>query len=213
MASKLIDTLIAEQGTLYSEEMGAHIARDTPQELFHWLIGAIMLSARISAGNAVQGAAALRKAGLHKIDAIRRADRTELVRVLNRNGYARYDESTADYLKDTADWLHEAHGGDLRRLRDAAGDAKAVLEALQGAKGLGPAGASIFAREAQLAWDVFYPALDGPAEKQARAYGLPDKALDLATAAGDRERYVRLLAALTRVALDGPTEAVERAAA
>ncbi len=105
-----------------------------------------------------------------------------------------------------------AHGGDLRRLRDAGGGPDAVLERLRGAKGLGPLGARIFAREAQLAWNVFYPVVDGPAVEQARQFGLPEDAHALAEAAGGRERFVRLGAALTRVALDGPTEAVARAA-
>ena len=200
----IIDALIDESGVLYSEEIGANIARDTPQELFHWLIASIMLSARISAGNAVQGAAALREAGLHKIDAIQDAAWEDIVRVLNENGYARYDESTARYLQDMAAWAEETCDGDLRRLRDAAEDVNAVLKGLQGAKGLGPTGANIFAREAQLVWDVFYPRLDGPAEKQAKKMGLPDDAQKLAGAAGSRERFVRLVAALTRVALDGP---------
>ncbi len=211
MADTLIETLISEQGTLYSEEMGADIGRDTPQELFHWLVGSIMLSARISSSNAVRGAAALRSAGLHRIDAIEAADRTELVRVLNENGYARYDESTADYIRDTASWAKRDWGGDLRRLRDAGGGSDAVLRRLQGAKGLGPLGARIFAREAQLSWAVLYPMLDGPAVDQAESYGLPTDAGALAEAAGGAERFVRVLAALTRVALDGPTEAVDRA--
>ncbi|RDC72129.1 hypothetical protein DLJ49_12275 [Rhodovulum sp. 12E13] len=212
MGDTLIDVLIEEQGVLYSEDMGAEPGRDTPQELFHWLVGAIMLSARISAANAVRAARALRAAGLHKIDAIEETDRAELVRMLNENGYARYDESTADYIRDTAAWVREEYGGDLRRLRDEGGDADAVLKRLQGAKGLGPLGARIFAREAQLAWDVFYPTVDGPAVDQARRFGLPEDAQALAGKAGSRERFVRLCAALTRVALDGPTRAVERTA-
>ncbi|MFW5655906.1 MAG: hypothetical protein ACOCTP_00395 [Roseicyclus sp.] len=200
----IIDALIEESGTLWSEEIGANIARDTPQELFHWLIGAIMLSARIGSGLAVQGAAALRAAGLHKIDGIRGAAWEDIVRVLNENGYARYDESTARYLQDVAVWAEETCGGDLRRLRDDAKDAGAILKALQGAKGLGPVGADIFAREAQLVWDALYPRMGGPAEDSARKLGLPDDAETLAEAAGSRERFVRLVAALTRVALDGP---------
>ena len=211
MADDLIDTLIAEQGRLYSEEMGAELARDTPEELFHWLIGAILLSARISAHNAVEAGAALRGAGLHRADAIAAAERAELVRVLNENGYARYDESTADYLRDTAAWARESCGADLRRLEEGQG-AAGVLKRLQGAKGLGPLGARIYGREAQLVRDVFYPTIDGKAAEQARAYGLPDDPAALAGAAGGRERFVRLAAALTRAALDGPTEAVARAA-
>ncbi|MDG4649408.1 hypothetical protein P6F26_13265 [Roseibacterium sp. SDUM158017] len=200
----IIDTLIEESGELYSEAIGADIARDTPGELFHWLIGAIMLSARIGAGNAVEGAAGLREAGLHGIEALREAAWEDVVRVLNEHGYARYDESTARYLRDTARWAAETCSGDLRRLRDAAGgDAGALLKALQGAKGLGPVGADIFAREAQLVWDAFYPSFEGPGRKVAADLGLPQDPGLLAEAAGSRARFVRLVAALTRVALEG----------
>lgn len=205
--------LIEHQGTLYSEEIGAHIARDTPQELFHWLIGAIMLSARISAGNAVQGCKALRDHDFHKIDVILDRDDRDLVKILNENGYARYDESTARYLRDTAEWARDTWDGDLRKLRDSAGNADDVLRKLQEAKGLGKTGADIFAREVQLVWDVFYPRSDGPARDAAADLGLPQDAEALADLAGSRERFVRLMAALTRAALEGPANAVKEAAA
>lgn len=208
-----VNALIDSQGTLYSEEMGAHVEHDTPQELFHWLIGAIMLSARISAGNAVEGCKALRKNDFHKIDVILDRDYWDLVKVLNENGYARYDESTAGYIRDTAEWVRDTYDGDLRKLRDSAEDAGAILEKLQGAKGMGETGANIFAREAQLVWDAFYPRADGPALDAADDLGLPRDAKRLADLAGSRERFVRLLAALTRAKLDGPSDAVKEAAA
>ena len=204
--------LIEHQGELYSEAMGANVARDTPQELFHWLIGAIMLSARIDATLAVDSAKRLREAGLHKIEAIMEAEDRTLYDVLTEGGYTRYREVTTGYLKETAAWAKEACGGDLRRLRDEAGNADALLAALQGAKGLGPAGAAIFAREAQLVWDVLHPRADGPALDAADDLGLPRDAGALADLAGSRERFVRLMAALTRAALDGPVEAVREAA-
>ncbi len=207
-STDLVDALIEESGALYSEEIGARIAQDTPQELFHWLVGSIMLSARIGARHAVEASAALREAGLHKAASLRAAKWEDVVRVLNENGYARYDESTAGYLQDAAEWVETSWRGDLRRLRDAAEDADGVLQALQGAKGLGPLGASIFAREVQLVWDVLHPRFDGPGRKTAADLGLPDDAAELAELAGSRERFVRLVSALTRVALDGPGERV-----
>ncbi len=208
-----VNALIEHQGTLYSEAMGANIASDTPQELFHWLVGAIMLSARISAGNAIEGCNALRKQDFHKIDMILDRDYWDLVKVLNENGYARYDESTARYLKDTAEWVRDTWDGDLRKLRDASESADDPLDKLQGAKGMGKTGAEIFAREAQLVWDAFYPRADGPALDAAADLGLPTDAKSLVDLAGSRERFVRLMAALTRAKLEGPHDAVKEAAA
>lgn len=208
----VIEALVAHQGKLYSEEIGADISRDTPQELFHWLIAALMMSARISAGNALRAAAALRAAGLHKTGAIRAAHRTELVRVLNENGYARYDESTADYIKAAAELVEERYGGDLRRLRDDAGDGAAIRRKLQEFKGIGAVGADIFAREAQLVWDALYPVTGRPAREAAKNFGLPEEPGKLAEMAGSRERFVRLVAALTRAALEGPADEVSAVA-
>jgi hypothetical protein len=204
--------LIEHQGTLYSEAMGVNIARDTPQELFHWLVGAILLSARIDSGIAVDTGRALREAGLHKIDAILDASEDRLIEVLTEGGYTRYREVATGYLKETAAWARDGFDGDLRRLRDEAGDADGILEALQDAKGLGPMGAGIFAREAQLVWDVLHPRADGPALDAAEDLGLPKDADALSDLAGSRDDFVRLLAALTRAALDGPADAVREAA-
>ncbi|CUH33739.1 hypothetical protein JSE7799_01008 [Jannaschia seosinensis] len=208
----IVRALIEHQGQLYSEEIGASIARDTPQELFHWLIGTLMLSARIDSGLAVASAAKLREAGLHKIDTILDADDDRLVEVLTEGGYTRYREVTTGYLKDTAAWAKEEFDGDLRVLRDRAEDADALLEALQGAKGLGQTGAAIFARETQLVWDMLYPRADGPALDAARDLGLPTEAEALRDLAGGRETFTRLIAALTRAALDGPADEVKAAA-
>lgn len=205
------DALIDAQGRLYSEEMGANIARDTPQELFHWLLGAILLSARIDSGIAVATAKAVRAAGLHKIDAILDASDDRLIAAMTEGGYTRYREVTTGYFKATAAWARATCGGDLRRLRDAAEGADALLETLQEAKGLGPMGAAIFAREGQLVWDVFHPRADGPALDAAKALGLPTDAAGLSDLAGSRQRFARLLAALTRVAIDGPADAVSAA--
>ena len=208
----VVEALIETQGELYAETMGAHIQRDTPQELFHWLIGAILLSARISAANAVEAARTLRSEGLHKIESLREADYRDVVKTLRKGGYSRYEENATDQIRAAAELVDDRYGGDLRRLRDEAGEAGAILDALQEVKGIGAVGASIFAREAQLVWDPLYPRVDGPAEGAARDLGLPVDAEALRDLAGDRERFVRLVAGLTRAALDGPSDAVRDAA-
>jgi len=204
----LVDALIETQGRLCSERIGADIFRDTPEEMFHWLIGAILLSARRSSGTAVRAARALRREGLHRIDALLEADRTEVVRVLGANGPRRLNESTADVLRDTAAIVRARFGGDLRKARAN----RATLQQLHCAKGLGPLGAEIFAREAQVVWDELFPVLGGPAEKAAADLGLPTEAGDLSDLCCNRERYVRLVSALTRVWLEGASPEVQEAA-
>ena len=210
----VVQTLIREQGELYSEAMGADIEKNTPQELFHWLLGAILLSARISAGNAAEAGKGLRNEGLYKIDDILATPRVKRIRILNRNGYARYDNLGADYIRAAAELVDEKYDGDLRKLREeAGGDEDAARKLLKEIKGIGDAGADIFLREAQWPWEEFYPRLDGPAAKEANALGLPDDADRLAFLAGSRERHARLCAALTRAGLEGPADAVKQAAA
>jgi hypothetical protein len=211
MSKVVIEALIEEQGTLYSEAMGADLAKGTPQPLFHWLLGSILLSARISAKNAVEAGLGLKKEGLATIKALLASDKRARIRALNVHGYARYDTMTADYIREAAALVDERYGGDLRRLRDAGGDAAGIEAALREVKGIGTTGASIFCREAQLVWDPLYPRLDGPAADEAKALGLPTDAAELARIAGSRARFVRLTAALTRAALEGPAEAVNEA--
>lgn len=207
----IVDALIDHQGTLYSEEMGADIARDEPVQWFHWLLGAQLLSARIAAANAVEAGAGLKSEDLHKIDPILDASRDRRIRVLNANGYARFDNRGADYIHAAAELVKEKYAGDLRKLRAAGGDRDGILKALQEVKGIGPAGAEIFAREAQLVWDELYPTLGKPAEQAAQDLSLPRDADALADLAGSRDRFVHLVAALTRAALDGPAKEVTAA--
>lgn len=210
----VVNALIHDQGELYSEAMGAKIGKNTPQELFHWLLGAILLSARISSANAVKAGKGLRKESLYKIKDILDTPRDERIKTLNENGYARFDTIGADYIYAAAELVDETYDGDLRHLRDeAGGDEAAARRLLSEVKGIGESGAAIFLREAQWPWEEFYPRLDGPAAEEAEELGLPADAQKLADLAGARERFVRLCAALTRAGLEGPAEAVKKAAA
>jgi endonuclease III len=205
--------LIEDQGRLWSEEIGARIDADTPDEWFHWLIAALLMSARISATQAAQAAGALKVEDLNTVQGVLESDREQRIRVLNENGYARFDNVGADQIFEAAQLVQEEYGGDLRHLRAQGGDANAIRARLKQVKGIGEVGADIFCREAQLVWDELFPMADGHAIEQARAFGLPDRPEELAQIAGGRERYVRLVTALARAWLDGPSEKVKEAAA
>ncbi|MSU90390.1 hypothetical protein GE300_12310 [Rhodobacteraceae bacterium 2CG4] len=208
----VVEALIDSQGVLYSEQAGIELGRDEPAQWFLWLSAALLMSARIDAAQAVRAAAALRADGLATAGAVLASDRAARVRVLNANGYARYDNQGADYLHDAARLVADRYGGDLRRLVADACDRADVLQRLRQVRGIGATGAQIFCREAQLVWDVLFPFAEGPCLDAARALGLPADAEALVRLAPSRRGFTRLVAALTRAALEGPSDAVRRAA-
>ncbi|MFP4044218.1 MAG: hypothetical protein ACLFTP_06570 [Rhodosalinus sp.] len=210
---ELVRALIEDQGRLWSEEIGARIDLDTPEDWFHWLLGALLMSARIDATMAAKAAGALKLEEMSTVQGVLETERDQRIRVLNENCYARFDNVGADQIFEAAQLVQESYGGDLRRLREEGGDAAGIRARLKGVKGIGDVGADIFLREAQLVWDEVFPMADAHALEQAKDLGLPERPEELAQIAGGRERFVRLVTALARVWLDGPSDRVKEAAA
>lgn len=197
----------------YAEMLGIDLARNTPAPLFQWLNCALLMSARISASRAHQAAGALLDEGLttpDKVDESRQHDRVE---VLNKNGYARYDESAARSIWQVTAMLKEEYGGDLRALRKAADfDPEKEKMLLKKFKGIGDVGADIFLREVQVAWDELYPFADTRAARAAENLGLKGTPAALAKLAGPRENLPRLLEGLIRAVSDNAQKEILEAA-
>lgn len=203
--------LVATRGRLFSDELGIDLAANTPEALFCWLVAALLFSARISAEIALAAAAALVEQGWTTAEGMQEAGWEARTRVLNQSGYARYDESTARMLGDTCALVIAAYGGDLRRLREAAGRApEAERRLLKQFKGIGDVGAGIFCREVQVAWQELYPFADQRALNAARALGLGSSAQALAGLVS-RQDFARLVAALVRTARAKDFDAVREA--
>ncbi|MFJ4269013.1 endonuclease [Streptomyces coelicoflavus] len=198
---RIVRELVGAHGQTYADEAGIRL-KDTPQPLYRLLVLAHLLSARINASIAVATARALSEAGLRDPRRMAGADWQERVDALGRGGYRRYDERTATQLGEGAELLTERWGGDLRRLRDEAeGDVAGVRRLLQEFPGVGPTGADIFLREAQLVWLEAAPYLDRKALQGAERLGLPGDPDRLLALAGKAEPAV-LAAALVRAAVD-----------
>lgn len=196
---KLVRALIDRHGRLYSEEIGADLARGTPAPLFQWLVASILLSARISQVTALEAARALRRQGWTTARKLGGATWRQRVTVLNRSGYARYDESTARMLGDTCSHLLDRYAGDLRKLREEAGREPGRERALlKEFKGLGGVGVDIFFRETQGVWEELHPFADRRAVAGARRLDLAGDATALARLV-DRPDFPRLVAALVRL--------------
>jgi hypothetical protein len=200
--SAVADRLLDRFGTTYAAEAGFTV-RDTPAALFRLLCLSTLLSARIRADTAVAAARALAEAGWTTVDNLRTSSWEERVKVINRSGYARYDERTARMLGESADLLHNRYRGDLRRLRDEAQrDGGAERRLLREFKGIGDTGVDIFFREVQGEWDELYPFVDGRAAESAARLGLPRDGGELADLI-PRKDFTRLVAALVRAGLAG----------
>ncbi|WP_349368849.1 hypothetical protein [Salinarimonas sp.] len=204
----VIERLMQRHGRTYCDELGIDIERGTPSALFRWLVASILFSARISADLALQAARGLSDAGWRTPGKMKDTTWEERVRVLNRSGYARYDESTARMLGEDVAMIEERYHGDLRRLREAAGrDPDEERKRLKEFKGIGEVGVDIFFREAQAAWDELHPFLDKRAASAAAALGLPQDAPALATRVSKAD-FPRLVAALVRTDLAGDADAI-----
>jgi endonuclease III len=209
----LVRVLLEQHGRTYAEEAGIRLA-DKPAPLFQLLVLALLLSARIRASVAVAAARELFAAGCRNPRAMAQASWQDRVDALGRGHYRRYDERTSTMLGDGAELLLERWGGDLRKLRKAAGGSERKLRKyLTEVPGIGDVGADIFLREVQTTWREVAPFFDQRARDGAKRLGLPSSPGRLAGLVAERD-LARLAAALVRVALDAKAaEAVRRAAA
>ena len=211
-ADRVVAALLKRHGQTYAQELGINVAKGTPSPLFRLLVASILFSARIGAGQAIKAARALTEAGWTTADKLAATSWRQRVRVLNRHGYARYDERTASMLGDACGLVLDRYRGDLRRLRAEAGqDPRQERRLLREVKGLGDVGVDIFFREAQVVWEELFPFVDRRAAQAAHRLGL---AADPRALAGDRnpEAFTRLVAALVRTGLADDHDAVLEAA-
>ncbi|SHF73748.1 hypothetical protein SAMN02745148_03415 [Modicisalibacter ilicicola DSM 19980] len=198
---QIVEVLLETHGRTFARELGIDLRRNTPAPLFRLLCLSLLTSAPLGADAAMRACKALGDTGWTTPAKLADSTWEQRVKVLNENGYARYDEKTARQLGDLADHLHQAYEGDLRRLRDeAAGDAKKARRLLKEFKGIGGVGADIFLREVQVAWEEFRPFADKMTLKASAKLKLGDDAQTLAKRV-DSADFPRLVAALVRTQL------------
>jgi len=198
---EVVEVLLHRYGQLYSDTLGLDLRLGTPSVLFQWLCAALLLGGRIRSTAAQQAAEALLRQGWSTAEKLAASTWEERTRVLNRSGYARYDESTSRRLGELAQRMLDCYQGDLRRLREAAHRNPAEeRRLLQEFKGIGEVRADIFSREVQIVWEELYPFADRRALNAAAQLGLGNQTRSLVHLV-DRSEFARLVAALVRVDL------------
>ncbi|MFC8510967.1 endonuclease [Streptomyces sp. NPDC057411] len=189
--------LLSEHGRTYAQEAGITL-RDKPGALYQLLV---LCSVRISARIATDAARELFRAGLRTPRAMADSTWQDRVDALGRAHYVRYDESTATALGDGARLVLERWHGDLRRMREEAGDDPDALRGLlREVPRIGPVGAGIFCREVQEVWPWLRPFFDERACEAAKRLGLPHTPRGLGRRVPP-EDHARFAAALVRVGL------------
>jgi len=138
---------------LYSEELGIDLAQGSDAAYFRWFLASLLLGARISETIAKN---TYRRFVHHHLTTPRRivdAGWDFLVNpVMREGGYVRYDgRKSTQVLRDCETLLTE-YGGSLRRLHDAAHDARDLEARLLAFYGVGPVTMNIFLRELRPFW-------------------------------------------------------------
>ena len=99
----IVRVLLDRYGQLYSEAIGIDPRQGTASALFQWLCASLLFSARIRSRAAEQAAQALFRRGWTTAEQMAVSTWAERCQILDRSGYARYDESTSRKLGAIAD--------------------------------------------------------------------------------------------------------------
>ena len=97
---RVVRVLLKRNGQLFSEALGLDLRPGSASVLFQWLCASLLLGGRIRATAAQQAAGALLRQGWTTAEKMAASTWEERTRLLNRSGYARYDESTSRRLGD-----------------------------------------------------------------------------------------------------------------
>ncbi|MEV7804432.1 hypothetical protein AB0O28_15940 [Microbispora sp. NPDC088329] len=160
-ACRLVEAL----GGRFSRETGIDVDRGD-REVERWLLAATLFGTRISSGIAVRTYRAMAEAGVRTLSDAEGRTWEELVEILDRGGYARYDYRTATRLLRLA----EAVGGGVGALRGA--DLDETRAALGALPGWGPVTVALFLRELRGVWPGVDPPPDDRAVEAGRHAGL-----------------------------------------
>lgn len=141
------------QSLLYSEELGIDLAQGSDAVYFRWFLASLLLGARISETTAKN---TYRSFVHHRLTTPRRivnAGWDFLVDpVMREGGYVRYDGRKSTQVLRDCETLLADYGGSLRRLHDAAHDARDLEARLLAFHGVGPVTMNIFLRELRPFW-------------------------------------------------------------
>lgn len=136
-------------GKIYSKDLGINLKSKKETEIFKWFLACLLFGKPIQQEVAKRTYFEFEKAGLLTPDAILKASWNELVEILDKGHYVRYDFSTATKLLNICKELKERYGS-LTQLIKVAENKKDLAKRLQEFKGVGPVTTKIFLRDIEM---------------------------------------------------------------
>ncbi|MDB5177118.1 MAG: methylase [Candidatus Saccharibacteria bacterium] len=131
-----------------AQDLGIKVEKKE-RELFKWFLASYLFGKRIQQDIARHTWELFMSHGIDSPQRIANHSWQQLVDLLGKGNYKRYDESTAHNLLDMAHALIRENHGSLLNMYDCSGGEKDFMKNLQKLKGVGPKTAEIFMREAQ----------------------------------------------------------------
>lgn len=159
--------LVAQLGGRFSTEAGIDVDAGA-HDVERWFLAATLFGARISAAVAVRTYRVLDDAGVCTLADAGRRTWDDLVVLLDRGGYARYDFRTARRLLDLSVAVTDRYPSGLAAFGPTCHDPRRLERALDALPGWGPTTVTAFLRELRGVWPAARPHLDAKVGDAAR---------------------------------------------
>ncbi|HCT08341.1 MAG TPA: DNA methylase [Pseudomonas sp.] len=135
--------------SISASELGIELTPDDNSSLFKWFLASFLMGKRIQAPIAAQAYRVIvEEEGRDTARKLQHCTSRELVAMLGRAHYVRYDESTAQRLLDLSAKLNAEYAGNITQMRDASNNRQAFEKRLGEFDGVGPKTIEIFMRDA-----------------------------------------------------------------
>jgi endonuclease III len=135
--------------SISASELGIELQPDDDSSLFKWFIASFLMGKRIQAPIAAHAYKVIvEEEGRDTPRKLQHCTSRELVAMLGRAHYVRYDETTAQRLLDLSAKLNADYGGKMTRIVQFSDDRQAFEKRLGEFDGVGPKTIEIFMRDA-----------------------------------------------------------------
>ncbi|WP_300627885.1 DNA methylase [Pseudomonas sp.] len=135
--------------SISAAELGIELKPCDDSSLFKWFIASFLMGKRIQAPIAAQAYKVIvEQEGRDTAQKLQHCTSRELVAMLGRAHYVRYDETTAQRLLDLSAKLNADYSGKITRILQASDSRQAFEKRLGEFDGVGPKTIEIFMRDA-----------------------------------------------------------------